>query len=42
MWGRLPPRIANLKLYKRVGYKVDRQETSPQFGVAVYMSKCLL
>jgi ribosomal protein S18 acetylase RimI-like enzyme len=32
----------NLRLYRRVGYKVDRQETSPQFGVAVHMSKCLL
>lgn len=32
----------NLKLYQGVGYKVDREETSSQFGVAVYMSKRLL
>ena len=32
----------NLKLYERFGYKVDREETSPQLGVAVYMSKRLL
>ena len=31
----------NLKLYERVGYRVDREEFSPQFGVAVYMSKTL-
>ena len=31
----------NLKLYGRVGYRVDRAETSPQLGVAVYMSKRL-
>ena len=30
----------NLKLYDRVGYRVDREETS-RLGVAVYMSKCL-
>jgi GNAT superfamily N-acetyltransferase len=30
----------NLKLYQRVGYRVDREETS-QLGVAVYMSKPL-
>ena len=33
--------IENLRLYDRVGYQVDRKETSPQLGVAVYMSKCL-
>lgn len=32
----------NLKLYKQVGYKVDREETSPHLGLAVYMSKNLL
>ena len=31
----------NLKLYERAGYKVDREETSPHLGVAVYMSKSL-
>lgn len=33
----------NLKLYGRVGYKVDREEEmSPHLGVLVYMSKPLL
>lgn len=32
----------NLRLYEGVGYKVDREETSPQLGVAVYMSKRVL
>jgi len=32
----------NVKLYKRVGYRVDREEVHPQLGVAVYMSKRLL
>jgi len=33
----------NVKLYKRVGYKVDREEeASPQLGIFVYMSKPLL
>ena len=32
----------NVKLYKRVGYQVDREEVHPQFGAAVYMSKRLL
>ena len=32
----------NVKLYERVGYKVDREEeASPHLGVFVYMSKCL-
>ena len=31
----------NIKLYERVGYKVDREETSPHLGVVVYMSKHL-
>ena len=31
----------NVRLYERVGYRVDREETSPQLGVAVYMSKRL-
>jgi ribosomal protein S18 acetylase RimI-like enzyme len=31
----------NVTLYKRVGYRVDREEVHPQLGVAVYMSKCL-
>ncbi len=32
----------NLKLYERVGYKVDREEeASPHLGVFVYMSKPL-
>lgn len=32
----------NVKLYKRVGYKVDREEAaSPHLGVFVYMSKPL-
>ncbi|RYH14351.1 MAG: GNAT family N-acetyltransferase, partial [Alphaproteobacteria bacterium] len=30
----------NLKLYQRVGYRVDREETS-HLGVTVYMSKLL-
>jgi ribosomal protein S18 acetylase RimI-like enzyme len=32
----------NIKLYKRVGYRVDREEVHPQFGAAVYMSKHLI
>jgi hypothetical protein len=33
----------NIKLYERVGYKVDREEeNSPHLGVFVYMSKRLL
>ncbi len=32
----------NVRLYERVGYKVDREETSPDLGVAVHMSKRLL
>jgi ribosomal protein S18 acetylase RimI-like enzyme len=31
----------NLRLYSRLGYRVDREEQHPQFGVAVYMSKRL-
>jgi ribosomal protein S18 acetylase RimI-like enzyme len=30
----------NLKLYERVGYRVDREETS-HLGISVYMSKLL-
>ena len=34
--------IENVKLYERVGYKVDREEeASPHLGVFVYMSKRL-
>lgn len=33
----------NVRLYERMGYKVDRKEkVSPRLGVLVYMSKCLL
>jgi ribosomal protein S18 acetylase RimI-like enzyme len=32
----------NVRLYKRVGYQVDREEVHPQLGVAVYMIKRLL
>lgn len=32
---------ANVKLYERVGYQVDRLETTPHLGVAVHMSKRL-
>ena len=32
----------NLRLYGRLGYRVDREEAHPQLGVAVYMSKRLL
>jgi ribosomal protein S18 acetylase RimI-like enzyme len=32
----------NVTLYKRVGYRVDREEVHPQLGTAVYMSKRLL
>jgi ribosomal protein S18 acetylase RimI-like enzyme len=32
----------NIKLYKHVGYRVDREEVHPQFGATVYMSKRLL
>jgi ribosomal protein S18 acetylase RimI-like enzyme len=32
----------NIKLYKHVGYRVDREEVHPQFGAAVYMSKRLI
>jgi len=31
----------NVKLYKRMGYQVDREEVHPQLGIAVYMSKRL-
>lgn len=31
----------NLRLYSRLGYRVDREEKHPQFGVTVYMSKRL-
>ena len=31
----------NLRLYDRLGYRVDREEEHPQLGVAVYMSKRL-
>ena len=31
----------NLRLYSRVGYRVDREEVHPQLGMAVYMSKRL-
>jgi len=32
----------NVKLYERIGYKVDRkEEASPHLGVFVYMSKRL-
>ena len=29
----------NLRLYSRLGYRVDREEQHPQFGGTVYMSK---
>ena len=32
----------NLRLYSRLGYRVDREEQHPQFGVAVHMSKRLV
>ena len=32
----------NVKLYRRVGYRVDREEVHPQLGAAVYMSKRVL
>ena len=31
----------NLRLYSRLGYRVDREEQHPQLGVAVHMSKRL-
>jgi GNAT superfamily N-acetyltransferase len=31
----------NLRLYSRLGYRVDREERHPQFGGTVYMSKRL-
>ena len=31
----------NLRLYNQLGYRVDREEQHPQFGVAVHMSKRL-
>jgi len=31
----------NVRLYSRLGYRVDREEQHPQFGVTVYMSKRL-
>jgi GNAT superfamily N-acetyltransferase len=31
----------NLRLYNRLGYRVDREEQHPQFGVAVHMIKRL-
>lgn len=33
---------SNVALYKRMGYRVDREEVHPQLGVAVHMSKRLL
>ncbi len=33
--------IDNLRLYGRLGYRVDREDVHPQLGVAVYMSKHL-
>jgi len=33
---------SNVKLYKSVGYRVDREEVHPQLGAAVYMSKQIL
>lgn len=32
---------ANLRLYGRLGYRVDREEEHPQFGMTVHMSKPL-
>jgi GNAT superfamily N-acetyltransferase len=32
----------NVRLYKGVGYQVDREDVHPRLGVAVYMSKRLL
>lgn len=32
----------NIRLYGRLGYRVDREEEHPQFGVAVHMSKRLI
>jgi ribosomal protein S18 acetylase RimI-like enzyme len=29
----------NVTLYRRVGYRVDREEVHPQFGAVVHMSK---
>ena len=29
----------NIKLYQRVGYRIDREEVLPRVGLAVYMSK---
>jgi GNAT superfamily N-acetyltransferase len=34
-------REVRLRLYNRLGYRVDREEQHPQFGVAVHMSKRL-
>lgn len=31
----------NLRLYGRLGYRIDREDVHPQLGVAVYMSKRL-
>ncbi|MCA3377350.1 MAG: hypothetical protein INF64_09510, partial [Roseomonas sp.] len=31
----------NIRLYGRLGYRVDREEEHPQFGATVYMSKRL-
>jgi hypothetical protein len=31
-----------LKLYERVGYRVNREEVSPHLGVAVYRAKLVL
>ena len=32
----------NVRLYSRLGYRVDREEQHPQFGIAVHMSKRLV
>ena len=32
----------NLKLYGRMGYRVDREDVHPELGVTVYMSKRVL
>ena len=29
----------NIRLYRRLGYRIDREEVHPQFGETVYMSK---
>jgi hypothetical protein len=30
---------ANVRLYLTLGYRIDREEATPQLGVAVHMSK---